>query len=88
MPTLKQEKALKAERDWQTLEDFGLIMYDSAWQTAMANDLGLKNPSHLRLWKRRGVPKKTWGKIKAVAEDKMVRLEQEVISKIEKQTRT
>ena len=81
-PNYKQDKALKAEKEWLSLEGYGVVMYGSTWQTEMAKDLKLKNSSHLRAWKKRGVPKRVWGLVKKLAENKMIKIEVEVINKI------
>lgn len=69
----------KSNQGWQRLEEYGVILYGSSWQTPLSKDLGLNNSSHLRGWKRRGVPDGVWDKIRKIAQDKISKINEVIL---------
>lgn len=71
-------KENKIELQWRFLEHYGRVLYGSAWQTDLSAALDLKDPSHLRGWKSRGVPKRIWPMIHRIGENKIAEIKKEI----------
>lgn len=73
------DKKEKIDSDWQRLETYGVVLYGSSWQTPLSISLRLMNPSHVRGWKRRGVPDYVWDKVKKIAQNKIIEINEVIL---------
>lgn len=69
----------KISNDWQRLEQYGRVLYGSSWQTPLSIALNFNDPSHIRGWKRRGVPDATWDKVKVIAKNKVIEINEVIL---------
>lgn len=76
---MPDNKENKIELEWQFLEHYGRVLYGSAWQTDLSAALKLRDPSHLRGWKSRGVPKRIWPMIHKISENKINEIKKEIL---------